>query len=433
MKILVIDDEVSLRRTIRTALESMGHRVLEAGSSAQALQLLEAERPDLVLLDLRLGRESGLDLLAAIHSVSPGLGVVVITAHSTVETAVEAMRRGALDYLPKPFTPKQLADLVGRWCGRAVGGDSDAAVLASGEPAMQRTLQTVFAVASSDATVLLRGESGTGKGVLARAIHARSRRASGPFATVHCPSLSAELLESELFGHTKGAFTGADRTTEGRVTAADGGTLFLDEIGDLPLPLQPKLLRLVQDRTYERVGDANARTADVRIVAATNRNLEAEVAAGRFREDLMYRLNVIEVTLPPLRERPADLPALIEHLLAQFAGRSYKPVSGFTPAARELLLKHRWPGNVRELRNAIERGVLLCQGSEIEAKDLPSSLTSPTPPTAMMNLGEDVPIDKLEIEHIRRILNSTPTLEEAARKLGIDASTLYRKRKKYKI
>ncbi len=429
MNILVIDDEVSLRRTIRAALESMGHRVTEAGTSAEAVLRLLPVRPDLVLLDLRLGRESGLDVLGALLKASPGLGIVVVTAYAAVDTAVEAMRRGALDYLAKPFTPKQLAELIDRWCGRAIADGAEEAVLASAEPAMQRTLQTAFAVAASDATVLLRGESGTGKGVLARAIHARSRRAAGPFATIHCPSLSAELLESELFGHTKGAFTGADRTTEGRVASADGGTLFLDEIGDLPSRLQPKLLRLVQERTYERVGEARERTADVRIVAATNRDLEAEVAAGRFREDLLYRLNVIEVTVPPLRKRTADLLALTAQLLAQFSARSRKAVSGFTPAAQELLLNHRWPGNIRELRNVIERGVLLCAVPEIDVSDLPASLTTPAPPKVV--LGAGVSLDAVELEHIRRVLASSSTLDDAARTLGMDASSLYRKRKKY--
>jgi NtrC-family two-component system response regulator AlgB len=277
--------------------------------------------------------------------------------------------------------------------------------------------------------VLLRGESGTGKGVLAKAVHARSRRAAGPFVTVHCPSLSTELLESDLFGHTKGAFTGAVRDTAGKVAAAAGGTLFLDEVGDLPLALQPKLLRLVQDRTYERVGEATVRTADVRIVAATNRDLESEVAAGRFREDLLYRLNVIEVTVPPLRDRRADLLPLAEHLLARFAARETRPAVAFTEAAREAILRHRWPGNVRELRNAIERAVLLGKGTAIDAADLPAAVTSAPP--ARVAVGEGVPIDAVEVEHIRRVLASSPTLEDAARTLGIDPSTLYRKRKKY--
>jgi len=434
MNILVVDDEGALRRTIRTTLESKGHAVAEAATGAQAVERVRASRPDLVLLDLRLGRESGLDALADLYRAAPGLGVVVITAHASIDTAVEAMRRGALDYLPKPFTPRQLADLLARW-GGPTGGDGDAgdAVLASAEPAMQRALETVFAVAASDATVLLRGESGTGKGVLARAVHARSRRAAGPFVVVHCPSLSAELLESDLFGHVRGAFTGAIRDAAGKAAAADGGTLLLDEVGDLPLALQPKLLRLAQDRAYERVGEATTRTADVRIVAATNRDLEAEVAVGRFREDLLYRLNVIEVTLPPLRDRPADLMPLADRLLALLAGRSYKPVTGFTPAARDALALHRWPGNVRELRNAIERGVLLCRGAAIDVPDLPAAVTAPSRPAPPVAVGGGVPIDTVEAEHIRGVLASSPTLEDAARTLGIDPSTLYRKRKKYRL
>ena len=431
MNILVVDDEATLRRTIRTTLESQGHTVAEAATGSLAVERVRASRPDLVLLDLKLGRESGLDVLGELHTAAPGIGVVVITAHATIETAVEAIRRGALDYLPKPFTPQHLADLLAKWGGGArADRDADAAVLASAEPAMRQVLETVFAVAPSDATVLLRGESGTGKGVLAKAIHARSRRAAGPFVTVHCPSLSAELLESDLFGHTKGAFTGAVRDTVGKVAAAVGGTLFLDEVGDLPLPLQPKLLRLVQDRTYARVGEAAVRTADVRIVAATNRDLEAEVAAGRFREDLLYRLNVIEVTVPPLRERRADVMPLADHLLAQFAGRAYKPLTGFTPAAREVIRRHHWPGNVRELRNAIERAVLLCKGTEIDVPDLPPAVLAP-PSAAKVAVGEGVPIDAVEVEHIRRVLAASPTLEDAARTLGIDPSTLYRKRKRY--
>ncbi|MCU0704273.1 MAG: sigma-54 dependent transcriptional regulator [Fimbriiglobus sp.] len=432
MNILVVDDENTLRRTIRTTLESRGHAVAEAATGAQAAERVRQARPDLVLLDLKLGRESGLDVLTELHRAAPGLGVVVITAHASIDTAVEAMRRGALDYLPKPFTPNQLADLLARWGGGAgADRDADAAVLASADQGMRLALDTVFAVAASEATVLLRGESGTGKGVLAKAVHARSRRAAGPFVTVHCPSLSAELLESDLFGHTRGAFTGAVRDTAGKVAAAAGGTLFLDEVGDLPLPLQPKLLRLVQDRTYERVGEATVKTADVRLVAATNRDLEAEVAAGRFREDLLYRLNVIEVTVPPLRDRKADLLPLADHLLALFAGSAYKPVAGFTPAAREALARHRWPGNVRELRNAVERAVLLSKGAEIDVTDLPPAVSAPPPAAAKVAVGEGVPIDAVEVEHIRRVLATSPTLEDAARTLGIDPSTLYRKRKKY--
>jgi NtrC-family two-component system response regulator AlgB len=431
MDILLVDDEASLRRTLRIALEAAGHRITEAATQAEALKSLEHARPELVFLDLRLGRESGLDVLGHLLRAAPGLGVVVITAYATVDTAVEAMRGGAFDYLPKPFTPEQLADVIARWKDfhPPAGADEETAVLHSEEQAMRDVLEVAFQVAPSDATVLMRGESGTGKGVLARAIHARSRRATQPFVTVHCPSLTAELLESELFGHARGAFTGAVRETAGKVAGAEGGTLFLDEVGDLPLSLQPKLLRLVQEKTYERVGDAQPRTADVRLIAATNRDLEQEVRAGRFREDLFYRLNVIEVTVPPLRQRPTDLLPLAEHLLEHFARRTGKALDGFTPAAREALVRHRWPGNVRELRNVVERGVLLCKGRVLDIGDLPASVISPGP--GRVGVGEGVTLEELEVEHIRRVLAGSASLEEAARKLGIDSTTLYRKRKRY--
>ncbi len=297
------------------------------------------------------------------------------------------------------------------------------------EPAMQQALDVAFKAAASEASILIRGESGTGKGVLARAVHARSLRSDGPFVTVNCPSLSADLLESDLFGHVKGAFTGAVKDTYGKVSVAEGGTLFLDEIGDLPLPLQPKLLRMLQDRRYERVGETRTRACNVRILSATNRPLEAEIASGRFREDLFYRLNVIDLTLPPLRERRADLLLLAEHLLRFFALQTGKPVSGFSSEAKAALLRYPWPGNVRELRNALERGVILSSGQEIGVADLPAVLAAPIP--GGIQLGARVTLEQLEAEHLRRILQSTPTIEEASNVLGIDPSTLYRKRKKY--
>src|SRR5579885_1541523 len=311
MELLLIDDEASLRRTLRTVLESMGHTVAEAACAEQALHWLRKQHFDAAFLDLRLRREEGMDLLPLLLREAPGLAVIVITAHATIASAVEAMRAGAFDYLPKPFTPDQLRLVLERWrqmqrlrnrlasLEEQVRSTAPEMDLHTSEPAMQQALDLAFQVSPSEATVLLRGESGTGKGVLARAIHERSGRANGPFVIVHCPSLSSELLESELFGHVKGAFTGAVRDTEGKVAAAEGGTLFFDEIGDVPPALQSKLLRLLQDRSYERVGETTTRIASVRIIAATNRDLSAGVAAGRFREDLFYRLNVIDIELPP--------------------------------------------------------------------------------------------------------------------------------------
>jgi NtrC-family two-component system response regulator AlgB len=441
VNILIIDDEPSLRRTLRTALESMGHQVAEAGDKVQGLERVGHWQFDLALLDLRLARDQGLELLPELLRLAPGLHVVVITAYATIDTAVEAMRRGAFDYLPKPFTPDQLRLVLERSSQarrllshveeleaqvRSVVPEAD---LQTEEPAMRQALEMALKAAPSEATILLRGESGTGKGVVARTIHAHSRRAAAPFVTVHCPSLSAELLESELFGHVRGAFTGALRDTVGKVAVAEGGTLFLDEVGDLPPALQPKLLRLLQEKRYERIGETQTRASDVRILAATNRNLEADAAAGKFREDLLYRINVIEVTLPPLRQRHRDILPLAEHLLRFFAGQTGKPLTGFTEEAREAMLRYPWPGNVRELRNAVERGVILAAGPVVGLADLPTPVGAP--PRPGVEVGGRVTLDQLEAEHIRRILATSPTIEEASAILGIDPSTLYRKRKRY--
>jgi NtrC-family two-component system response regulator AlgB len=441
MDLLLIDDEVSLRRTMRTALESMRHNVAEAGSGEQALTWLRKQRFDVAFLDLRLGREAGIDLLPQLLREAEGLAVVVITAHATIASAVEAMRAGAFDYLPKPFTPDQLRIVLERWrqmqrlrdrvanLEEQVRATMPEMELHTEAPAMHEALKLAFQVAASEASVLLRGESGTGKGVLARAIHERSPRAAGPFVLVSCPSLSGELLESALFGHVRGAFTGAVQDTEGKVAAAEGGSLFLDEIGDLPPSVQPKLLRLLQDRCYERVGDTKTRTANVRILAATNRDLPAEVQAGRFREDLYYRLNVIEIVLPPLRQRPSDILPLARHLLNFFSSQMGKAVHSFAPEVEAALLRHPWPGNVRELRNAIERGVILATGATLDRLHLPGQLGNPPP--ARIEVGGAVTLDALEAEHIRRILAISASLDEAAATLGIDPSTLYRKRKRY--
>jgi len=430
MNILIIDDESSLRRTLRITLETMRHRVAEASDGRQALELVGHRHFEAAFLDLRLGPEKGLDLLPEMLRLAPGLNVIVITAYATIETAVEAMRRGAVDYLPKPYTPDQLRLVLERSASmRHLQADVEnlqdqvrtfipEADLATQEPVMQQALDLAFKAAASEASILLRGESGTGKGVLARAIHARSPRAQGSFVTVHCPSLSGELLESELFGHVRGAFTGAVRDTEGKVAAAEGGTLFLDEIGELPPALQPKLLRLLQEKQYERLGETRTRASDVRILAATNRNLEADLASGKFREDLLYRLNVIEIVFPPLRQRPGDILPLAEHLLRFFARNSGKALKGFTPEA-----------NVRELRNAVERGVILASGPLIGLADLPAQVGLPTP--AGIEVGGRVSLDALEAEHIRRILAGALSIEDAADILGIDPSTLYRKRKRY--
>lgn len=442
LAILIVDDEPNIRKTISIALQAEGHRVVAVSNFKDALAEATRNFFDLSLVDLRLGTQSGMELIPALRTSCPWMKIVVITAYASIDTAVEAMRRGAFDYLAKPFTPNQLNLLVGKVVEmraleqkveslqEALDEATPEADLTSRSPSMQKTLALGQRVADSDATLLIRGESGTGKTILARAIHSWSRRAARTFGVVSCPSLSVELLESELFGHVKGAFTGAVRDHTGRIAACEGGTLFLDEIGDLPLPLQAKLLRVLQEKEYERVGESKTRKADVRIITATSVDLDAAVKAGRFREDLFYRLNVVEILVPPLRERPEDILPLTERLLAFFARQNHRRLLGFTAAAQEALQHYHWPGNVRELRNVIERAVLLSNSEIIEEDDIPMHLT-PVPPEP--RLGAPVPLETIEELHIRQVLAGARSMEEAARVLGMDPVTLWRRRKKYGI
>jgi NtrC-family two-component system response regulator AlgB len=364
---------------------------------------------------------------------------VVITAYATFDTAVEAVRRGARDYVPKPFTPAQIRQAVDRVRERRallqrvgileeqLAEAAPEVAIDTASPRMRAVLDVLERAAGSEAAILLRGETGTGKGVLARFVHDRSARRDRPFAVVNCPTLSEDLLASELFGHAKGAFTGAVRDQEGRVEAAEGGTLFLDEVAEISPGLQAKLLRFIQDKQFERVGETRTRSADVRIVAATNRDLEADVKAGRFREDLYFRLNVIELLVPPLRDRPEDVLALARRFVEFFARQARRPVPQLSPEAERALLAHAWPGNVRELRNAIERAVILTPAQVLGPEAFPSRIAAEAGPA----LGGDVTLDELEREHILRVLARAESADEAARILGIDASTLWRKRKKY--
>lgn len=438
MRVLVVDDEKNIRRTFSLALESMDHEVSTAVSGEEAVDQLKEANFDVVFLDLKLSQESGLDVLEEIVRASPQTFVVIITAFASVETAVEAMRRRAFDYLPKPCTPEQIRHVLGniertRKLERRVA-DLESRLVASGpeidlstgSSEMRKALDMALKAAQSEATVLLLGETGTGKSVLAREIHRRSRRPEGAFITVSCPSLSRELLESELFGHVKGAFTGAHQDTMGKVATANGGTLFLDEIGELPLSVQARLLRLLQEREYERVGENISRHADVRVISATNRDLARAVAEGGFREDLYYRLNVISLRMPALRERAVDIERLALLYLKFVASHTGKPVRTFSPAALEALRNYSWPGNLRELRNVVERAVILSDHQQIELDDLSDIVHSPSE----VRLGGKFTLEQIEAEHIRRLIASHKTLEEVAAVLQIDPATLYRKRKR---
>lgn len=444
MRILIVDDQRSVRLSLSKMLTVEGHEPDTADSGQVAQLKLREETYDLVLLDLHLDQDAdGLEHLVQLLKMSPGLPIILCTAQSSIETAVEAMRRGAMDYLEKPFTPDNLRQMLARIqkinrlrqrvanLSETVARMNPGTDFGSEEPAMRDVMSVVDRAADTRATILILGENGTGKSQLASYIHQQSPLSEGPFVTINCPSLSRELLESTLFGHVKGAFTGAVKDQPGKIEAARGGTLFLDEIGELPQELQAKLLRLLQEKAYERVGETRTRVADVRIVAATNRDLEAAVKAGTFREDLFYRLNVIMVKMPPLRERPADLKKLADHFLKYFAAETGRAVRGFSADAWKVLQRHPWPGNVRELRNVIERAVILSRDEDIGVGDLPDTFAHSAGEDNEVVLGGLIDLERLEREHARRILARTPTLEEAAKVLGIDVATLYRKRKRW--
>jgi NtrC-family two-component system response regulator AlgB len=441
LRVLVVDDEKNIRSTLVVCLESLGCSTAEAPNPESALSALKRQPFDVVFLDLRIGTASGLDLLPKILEANPGAAVIMVTAYATFDTAVQAIQKGARDYLPKPFTPAQIEHVLTRIRAErelqrkvldleSRLGDSVPEIdFDTQSPRMQGILTTARKAAAAEAAVLLRGENGTGKGVLARAIHDMSGRKKQPFVVVNCPSLPEDLLASELFGHVQGAFTGALRDRAGRVETAEKGTLFLDEIGEISPPLQAKLLRFLQEKTFERVGESTPRTADVRILAATNRDLDRAVKEGRFREDLLFRLNVVEIVLPPLRERAEDILPLARRLLAFFARQSGRPTPTLSKASEELLLRYPWPGNLRELRNAIERALILWPAQVLEPAAFPERIVGGTEQGP--RLGGDYSVEEIEREHIERVIQRSANLEDAARILGIDSSTLWRKRKKY--
>ncbi len=453
MEFLIIDDDRTFREAACMLIEDDGHSAEGAPTGQRGLERLREDRFDAVLLDVQLGAENGLDVLVEIQKRHPLIPVVVFSAQGSVKVAVEAMRRGAVDFLDKPFLREQFHAVLARLQKLSrlgerierlerevteIGALHPEPIFDFEAPSMREVMDVLSRAAATPASILILGESGTGKSVAARAVHQQSHLRDKAFVTVSCPSLSKELLESELFGHVKGAFTGAMKDHWGKVKAAEGGPLFLDEIGDLPPEIQPKLLRLLQEREYERLGENTTRRAQVRVVAATNRDLRKRVAEGLFREDLFFRLNVISVTMPPLRERQGDLLRFAEHYLRFFAAQCGRQLTGFSPDARQRLLTHGWPGNLRELRNGVERAVILARGGEVELRDLPAETAPPrTSDTSLPTMagspaqpGGLVTLEALEEAHIRAVLAQAESLMEAAEILGIDQATLYRKRKK---
>ena len=442
-RILVVDDEPAQRELVGGFLRKHGFDVVEAGGGSEAVARFKQEAFDLVLTDQRMPDLSGLEVLEAVRSTSPETAVVIMTAYGTIGTAVSAVKAGAADYLTKPLNLDDLLHRVHRVRERqrlvaenrelreALAERHRVEGIIGDSGRMQEVLSLVRRVAPSDATVLIRGESGTGKELIARALHYASPRAAGPLVKVNCAALTESLLEAELFGHEKGAFTGAVASRKGRFELADGGSIFLDEIGDLPPHLQVKLLRVLQEREFERVGSSRPIKVDVRLLAATHRNLEALVREGRFREDLYYRINVVTIVLPPLRERREDLPPLIEHFLRAFAGKNGKTVRGLTREAREALLRYDYPGNIRELENLMERAVVLTRDDVIGVEDLPLTLETPAP-GAGEGAGLIAAVEGLERRMIRDALaKADGTQTRAAELLGISERVLRYKLKKY--
>lgn len=445
-RVLIADDQPDVLEALRLLLKSERYQIETAKRPAEVIKAIEERDFDVILMDLNYTRdttsgEEGLDLLARIQKLDSTLPVVVMTAWGSVDVAVEAMRRGASDFIQKPWDNARLTTILHTQAelGKAlrkgqrleaenrVLRDEGKPKLIADSPAMQPVLQIIDRVGGSEANVLITGENGTGKGVVAQTLHSMSARASKPMVTVNVGGLSEGVFESEMFGHVKGAFTDAKADRVGRFEMAEGGTLFLDEIANLPIKSQPKLLRVLETGEFERVGSSKTRRADVRIVSATNSDLAEEVSAGRFRQDLLFRLNTVEIHLPPIRDRREDIPLLAMHFLRQHAGRYRKNMEGFDPAAMQALLRHPWPGNVRELDHVVERAVLMAMGATLEARDL--GLQSGREVSRRL---EDMSLEEVEGFLIQRTLAQCDgNVSRAAEKLGLSRSALYRRLQRF--
>ena len=450
--VLVVDDDQAHRTMLNTLISGWGYSVTEADDGSTAIESVKASSFDLVLMDIRMVKISGLEALEAIKAVNPAIPVIIMTAYSTVETAVAALKQGAHDYLTKPLDFDKLRLTIDRtiehnrlkeevrMLRETLGHKFDSRNIIGNSPAMQRLLETVAQVAASEATVLISGESGTGKELIAGAIHFNSPRKDGPLVKINCAAITETLLESELFGHEKGAFTGADRRKEGRFSQAHGGTLFLDEVSEMSLMMQVKLLRALQEREFNRVGGEETVQVDVRVIAATNKDLMEQINKGVFREDLYYRLNVVDLQVPPLTDRKEDIPLLAQHFLEKFAAKNSKEIVGFTPEAMNSLIRYGWPGNVRELMNAVERGVVLARTNHLDIGDFPfikSAMRQGDPDATdagALQMKGDKPLEEIEKAAILSTLQAARgNKSEAARRLGITRKTLHKKLKAYGV
>ena len=450
--VLVVDDDHAHRTMLNTLVSGWGYSVSEADDGSTAIEKVKASSFDLVLMDVRMVKVSGLEALEAIKSANPAIPVIIMTAYSTVDTAVAALKQGAHDYLTKPLDFDKLRLTIdramehtrlkeeNRVLRETLGQKFDDQNIIGKSHAMRTLLETVAQVAASEATVLISGDSGTGKELIAGAIHFNSPRKNGPFVKINCAAITETLLESELFGHEKGAFTGADRRKDGRFSQAHGGTLLLDEVSEMSLMMQVKLLRALQEREFNRVGGEETIQVDVRVIAATNKDLKAQINNGDFREDLYYRLNVVELEVPPLPERKEDIPLLAQHFLEKFAAKNHKEIKGFTPKAMDNLIRYEWPGNVRELMNAIERGVVLARTRYLDVSDFPfmketiGQNEQDSTATAMLSMKGDLPLEEVEKAAILSTLEAAGgNKSEAARRLGITRKTLHKKLKAYGV
>ncbi len=448
--LLVVDDDRAHRIMLRTLLGGWGYEISEADDGSTAIEVVKQQPFDLILMDIRMLKVSGIEALEAIKSMNPAIPVVIMTAYSSVETAVQALKNGAYDYLTKPLDFEKLKLTIqramehvtlkeeNRQLRESLGKHFDRQHIIGHSPSMVKLLETVAQVAPSEVTVMITGESGTGKELIAGAIHFNSSRKDGPFVKINCAAITETLLESELFGHEKGSFTGADRRKEGKFVQAHNGSLFLDEISETSLTMQVKLLRVLQEREITRVGGEEVTPVDVRVIAATNKNLPDLIAEDKFREDLYYRLNVVSLEIPPLRNRREDVPLLAEHFLKRFAEQNRKSIKGITPQAMDRLLRYDWHGNVRELMNAVERGVVLARSEYLDTEVFPiispsEKKSKPNDP-ASSEVFTDIPLEAVEKVTILKTLESTAgNKSEAARRLGITRKTLHKKLKKYGV